>query len=492
MKRRYGTLLLPAVIASFVASWLVIAVPAGANNIQVENVSLTGQNVISNYIYIQFDISWDNSWKLTKAAPFNWDAAWVFAKWKLKSGGAWNHCILSTTGTDHTAPSGSEIDASFTRDDNGKGIFIYRDTSGTGSNDWNKVNLRWNYASGMPQMGDDDLVEIKVFAVEMVLVPLGAFYLGDGTSTNTFYNSDSPTNPALISTTSVNVTAAGEMTGGPIAVDGFFGITGNTLFPTGYTAFYCMKYELSQGQYADFLNTLTSVQDANRFQDEDGNFRHTIAGTAGSRTASRPDRACNYLSWKDGKAYADWAGLRPMTELEFEKACRGPQSPVAGEYAWGTATIVPDSSLTLSGTEDGTETVTTDVSAGAAVYGDNHHSGGDAGRGPLRCGIFATAASNRVSAGASYYGVMEMSGNLVERPVTLGTSSCRSFTGTHGDGALDPSGDADAPNWPYYTGLRDGCYLWIPDHIRVSNRHAAAGDYGDRSMCQGFRAVRTP
>ena len=28
-----------------------------------------------------------------------------------------------------------------------------------------------------------------------------------------------------------------------------------------------------------------------------------------------------------------------MTELEYEKACRGTMAPVADEYAWGTASI---------------------------------------------------------------------------------------------------------------------------------------------------------
>ena len=30
-----------------------------------------------------------------------------------------------------------------------------------------------------------------------------------------------------------------------------------------------------------------------------------------------------HISWSDMSAYLDWSGLRPMTELEYEKACRG-------------------------------------------------------------------------------------------------------------------------------------------------------------------------
>ena len=68
------------------------------------------------------------------------------------------------------------------------------------------------------------------------------------------------------------------------------------------------------------------------------------------------------LSWPDLCAYADWAALRPMTELEYEKACRGPNNPVLGEYAWGNTSIsltavsqtnyaCPNSSIVLSPNE---------------------------------------------------------------------------------------------------------------------------------------------
>src|SRR5208283_4202281 len=49
--------------------------------------------------------------------------------------------------------------------------------------------------------------------------------------------------------------------------------------------------------------------------------------------------AMNYSYWLDAAAYAAWAGLRPYTELEYEKAARGPITPVNGEYAWGSTGI---------------------------------------------------------------------------------------------------------------------------------------------------------
>ncbi len=120
-----------------------------------------------------------------------------------------------------------------------------------------------------------------------------------------------------------------------------------------------------------------------------------------------------------------------MTEMEFEKACRGDQSPVANEYAWGTTNITGADAI--SGTEDGTETFLTNENC---CFNNTTFSGGDGGVGPVRCGIFAKNATTREQAGASYYGVMEMSGNLYERAVSVGNSTGRSFAGAHGDGAL--------------------------------------------------------
>ena len=41
------------------------------------------------------------------------------------------------------------------------------------------------------------------------------------------------------------------------------------------------------------------------------------------------------MNWQDLTSYLDWSGLRPMTEFEYEKACRGTLNPVAYEYPWG-------------------------------------------------------------------------------------------------------------------------------------------------------------
>ncbi|TSA25241.1 hypothetical protein D4R71_05615 [bacterium] len=480
----------------------LFTLPLWANNVQVSTVTITDQNTTEHYSHLTFDISWDNSWRLDGvAAPNNWDAAWVFAKWKLTSGTDWAHCTLNTSG--HTAPTGSVVENP-SSDNPQTGVFIYRseDNKTTAGNaasvEWNNAKLRWNY--GIDEVADDAIVDVKVFAIEMVYITEGAFYVGDtdNSLTNCFYEGSTThefqitsENEITVANTSGNLyydqgySNWGGDQSGPIPAD----------FPKGYQAFYCMKYEISQGQYVDFLNTLTSTQDGNRsIQGETDytTYRGTICGYAGIHIATRPDRACNYLSWADDAAYSDWAGLRPMTELEFEKICRGGTlNAVNDEYAWGTTYV--KAAKIISGTEDGTETITTAGANCCCSY--TIFTGGDGGRGPLRCGIFATSGSSREQSGASYYGVMEMSGSVYERPVTLGNSTGRAFTGTNGDGVLASNGDANVSTWPGINasgaGSRGGGWADSPGGLNVAYRFSAAKPDAIRDKYNGFRSART-
>jgi hypothetical protein len=90
---------------------------------------------------------------------------------------------------------------------------------------------------------------------------------------------------------------------------------------------------------------------------------------------------------------------------------------------------------------------------------------------------------------------MELSGNVWERPVTIGNEKGRAFTGTHGDGVLDSSGDANAATWPgtnaVGAGARGG--TWYDDGVellQVSDRVYAGISNPYRVESLGFRAVR--
>jgi len=75
-----------------------------------------------------------------------------------------------------------------------------------------------------------------------------------------------------------------------------------------------------------------------------------------------------------------------------------------------------------------------------------------AGTWPIRAGAFARYNTTRFEAGATFWGVLNMSDNVAERFVSFGfaTGSTigRDFTGAHGDGNLTGGGLADVPCWP--------------------------------------------
>ncbi len=99
-----------------------------------------------------------------------------------------------------------------------------------------------------------------------------------------------------------------------------------------------------------------------------------------------------------------------MTELEFEKACRGALAAVKDEFVWGSTTI--DDIVGFTGT-DGSGTETASSASDNANYNNNDILG------PVRCGIFADASSSRQTSGSTYWGIMEMGGNVRERPVRI-------------------------------------------------------------------------
>jgi formylglycine-generating enzyme required for sulfatase activity len=490
-----------------------------ANNLVVTNVSLKGGDV--GYTFIQADVSWNNSWRSKWEEPIgntnvNWDAAWVFVKYCVATNGApWQQASLGTNNNDHSVVStagatinvGTNVNAGGTNF--GCGVFLYRSAEGRGT--WtNTVQLRWNYAQdGVASTAN---VNVSVLGIEMVYVPQGSFKVGSGgTESGSFTEGNvgttwvSGTTPSTVpfaitgegALTIANT--AGNLWGTSSGGNNRIGSAGTlpAAYPKGFNGFYCMKYEISQGQWVGFFNMLTDSQKTTAGRDiTAGTFnstgknsdaevdRNTVSwiGIGNDATCTTPDRACNFLSWADGAAYADWAGLRPMTELEFEKACRGPLNPTAYEYAWGNTTISTTTAIVNDGT--GLDTAT----------GGNCNYTTCVPDGPYRVGVYATVISGRTEAGATYWGIMEMSGNLWERPVTVADSG-RTFTGTLGDGKLEAvNGNANADFWPISDGTgagsRGGDWARAIGELRASDRTYAANVNGFRYNFSGFRAVR--
>lgn len=486
-----------------------------ANNLVVSSFSLTGQNTASDFTMAQFTLGWENSWR----DNVNYDAAWIFVKYRVPGGSGgdnnWRHATLSNIASQHTAPTGAEIKPTT----DGKGVFLYRSSNGGGNVNYANVQIRWNYGGDLKSnvvgnfVGDNDQIEIQVFAIEMVYVPQGAFYLGDGTTTNIQGQFEAANTGAPFLVTSENAITLGGAGAGSLGNHNNVG-TNNpddfnysttkllpTSFPKGFNAYFSMKYETTQKQYVDFLNNITPSQAAIH---EPTNFGQNGQGIFNSYPYST-NQECLPVIWinpRSAAAYWDWACLRPMTEFEFEKSCRGTQIPVKEEFAWGAELSSMVTATALS-TETGCNQVVTSLGSNISINNKNR-SGLQR---PLRVGIFATANSTRIQSGASFYGIMELSGNVWDAVVSVSQSVNRTFLGSHGDGLLNTSGYANNSDWPgfdgskivnYNSGFRGASWYQSsaddPNYYKygeVSNRIAATDGTLVPDFSNGFRGVRT-
>lgn len=502
-----------------------------ANNVLVSNATLVNQNIVSQYTSVQFDLSWENSWRYN-AGPKNWDAAWVFVKYQV-FGQSWKHASLSNSAGDHSVANDNGVTSSISPTTDGKGVFAYRSNpianGNLGNINWTGVQLRWNY--GADGVLSADKVTIKVFAIEMVNIPTGPFFIGDGTvGANQFRDGIgypfqiTSENALSFQNTSASSTSQPS---DPIRTNGY---TLNASFPKGYQEFYVMKYEMSQFQYMEFFNTLpnNTILKGNKNIGQAGGQRNMLSwsGLANDGmvlTSGSGDRACSNLSWIELCAYADWAALRPMSELEYEKASRGCDNtnaavavfPVQNEYAWGTTTIVgiinPNSSSYIFNDNTNTEGINGGCTSVNTLYCRYNCDG------PVRVGIFAAkgcTSNQRELSGASYYGVLELSGNVAE--LVSGTyDNCYGNgaifpSNVHGDGVLSSNGHANEAYWisnclggsDLYSAsyspvvVRGGGWADAANNLRVSDRsqiaNSSCGNGCTRSADYGGRLVRMP
>ncbi len=404
-------------------------------------------------------------------------------KYSTDGGITWKHASMAGYGLNPSgfaSPSNFEISVPADQ----KGFYVQRNDYGSGSIAPKAIKFVWNYgqdgvSSAVAQSAN---TLHKIFGIEMVYVPQGPFFAGDGNSASEyrFVQGSADAEPWYVQNeNAINTTNT--------ATDGFYyqssGVTGENAtgdvflvpasFPKGFQAFYMMKYELTEGEWVGFFNTLSPAAKLNRDitsaanggKNSDGVVnRNTVAWDSSNpnskATTLRPSRPMSYLSWPDVAAFSAWAGLRPITELEYEKAARGKDiAPVVDEFAWGsTSSLTPTSSdIYPDSDETGLEIINNPANINrnnlSWVSGDGRVGGiAENQQGPLRAGIFAANAANRISAGAGYYGNMELSGNLSEIVVTVGRTQGRQFLGSNGSGELTTAtgyeGFAPNTDWP--------------------------------------------
>lgn len=440
--------------------------------------------------HVTFTVSWNNSWSNSR----NYDAVWIVIKYQSPSYRQlpYRHANLLANKhsmlVNHVPGSPSPV---IEVPQDRTGLYVYPSANYRGPVSWTlQVSLDTAIFSDRNFNANERL--ISVHAIEMVYIPEGAFTLGDPDTVAyrnfSFFSSDGNGMPGGL----YKITSEAEEIPVGTAKGNLYYRADVALyhgdqkgavpatFPKGYQAFYVMKYELQQGQYASFLNCISpsaSFHRANFGGKQYYQQRGSIKIDDDKYVAASPQRPCNFLSWDDACAFADWAGMRPMTELEFEKACRGNRAPIAHEYPWNTVTKknlmrVVDTSDDLIFLNKLQESSMTD--------------------------------NNRDQFGASFYWVMDLAGSLWERCVTVGDSTGRAFRGINGDGMLAPYGFASNADWPKGStetagfGFRGGGYYehnmqhgGFNPHSPIGYRNFGAWPGGARSIAYGSRFVRT-
>ncbi len=338
---------------------LLAARTVHAGELKIENVTVAQRD--KKRATVTFDISWTNSWR---HGSFH-DAAWVFFKARAGEKAQWRHVRLVANNVVNPAGYGQGKDGTLLEfivpdgEDGYAGLFVRRAEDGVGA-----VTAR---GITVPCETQSRNTEIRAFGIEMVYVAEGPFYLGkggDGMKTSEFHTSmcedEEPYAELFANKVITNhhgppyhVTGPGAIPigrkNGMLCALGLEAEDGEKIpasFPNGYAAFYCMKSHcFTRGIYAAFLNTLTEEQVKARYHEFGHGPEIERSGKAPDYvySAASPGSPCPWLSWADNAAVAAWAGLRPMTELEYEKMIRGPRKPPPGRDAqlsyWGAAQV---------------------------------------------------------------------------------------------------------------------------------------------------------
>lgn len=429
----------------FIILFSLLSIPIWSSGLNISNVSYNASSS-----ELTFTIRWEYSWR-TDAS--NYDGAYIFIKYRPNSS-TWQHADISTA-----TPLGN-LYRVITSDN--KGLLL----RGTNANPLRVADftVTFNDLAG-------DYYDFRVFGMEMVHIPTNVdYYVGDGVSTGRVHDGGDSSTPFLM--THAKSLGALECDESPGSYNAHFTCTDIPAnFPKGQENFYVMKYHITQQQYIDFLNSLTRAQqDSMTHTDLSGStisnvFVMTNRTTpflgngiacdpnigngpvtfySDYNTSNPPNSHDDYqnaamtnVTYKMVLAYLDWAAMRPISFLEYEKMCRGPLFPVANERSWGTKDKTSTGTVINQGTPE-------------EALSDPFLSPGHYSTSARRVGytVPSTGGTRPVSQ-ASYYGVIGLGNNRSD--IIIGKNGTSLLVNEYGDGILSTTGQANVTSWAPFT-----------------------------------------
>ena len=401
-----------------------------ARDVEVSSVSISNVDAGAGTCTINYTLS-RTSPTISTSQP-----VWVFVKYRLTSESDYTHW----KDTDDDAYTNDNSDGRFTgNQDNSKNqcdagypctVNKYlADDVGMITSGGSK-QITWTWGGSGTDLSSTNSVRVRVYAVEMVLVPDGGS-MTFGTDTD----------------------AGNEITGG-------------SYDPS--SAYYLMKYPCTAEMYAAFLNACVNRHDgigndaydfyASQMDGDQYCRLSKTSGTVGTdavfaAVSGYEDYAMTYVDWYNAYDFAKWVGLSLPTEEMFEYEA---SNKAARDFPWGDS---------MPNTTDNIRCNMSGVSPSNAsdVRSYDGYGGGS---------------------GLSYHNAAEMSGNVWEWEFTRWYSgSYNSTYSTDSDSYAGYGGSWDRV-------LRGGNWGIVATWVRAGSRNYTS--QSARYSSFGFRAARLP